>query len=202
MRVVGGLLIADGILSLAWPPMHQRAVLAAGGGTLTDTMHIVWAIATVLLMLLAIGFGAAALGKRFRLYSLATIVILFAFGVLTGLDGPNIAANLPTPLVGVWERINISAFMLWVVVLAKTLLRVNDVAAVPSAGRVSHRLVRAAMIAGGIFSFSALVLGCAQFYRVSGATLGPGAFMLSIPKILPGEIAVVPLFDPPVLLPC
>ena len=66
LRVVGGLLITDGILSLGWPPMHQRAVLAAGGGTLTDTMHIVWAIVTVLLMLLAIGFGAAALGSRFR----------------------------------------------------------------------------------------------------------------------------------------
>lgn len=24
-----------------WPPMHQRAVLAAGGGTLTDTLHLV-----------------------------------------------------------------------------------------------------------------------------------------------------------------
>jgi acetyl esterase/lipase len=188
LRVVGGLLIADGILSLAWPPMHQRAVLAAGGGTLTDTMHIVWAFVTVLLMLLAIGFGAAALGKRFRLYSIVTIVILFAFGVLTGLDGSRVAANLPTPLVGVWERINIGAFLLWVVVLANTLLRVDDVAAVAS-GKVAQRLVRAAMIAGSILSFSALALGSAQFYRVSGATLGPGAFMLSIPKILGASLS-------------
>lgn len=191
LRVVGGLLITDGILSLGWPPMHQRAVLAAGGGTLTDTMHIVWAVVTVLLMLLAIGFGAAALGKRFRLYSIATIVILLAFGVLTGLDGPNIAANLPTPLVGVWERINIGAFMLWVAVLAKTLLRVDDVAALACAGKVARRLVRAEIIAGGILSFSALVLGSAQFYRVSGATLGPGAFMLSIPKILGASLAPI-----------
>jgi Protein of unknown function (DUF998) len=115
LRIVGRLLIADGILSLVWPPMHQRAVLAAGGGTLTDTLHIVWAVVTVLLMLLAIGFGASALGRRFRLYSIATMVILLAFGVLTGLDGPDISANLPTPLVGVWERINIGAFMIWVV---------------------------------------------------------------------------------------
>src|SRR5688500_13732067 len=48
LRVVGGVLIGNGVLSLAWPPMHQRAVLAAGGGTLTDTMHIIWAIMTVL----------------------------------------------------------------------------------------------------------------------------------------------------------
>jgi acetyl esterase/lipase len=189
LRVVGGLLIAHGIVGLWWPPMHQRTVLEAGGGTLTDTMHIIWAIVTVLLMLLAIGFGAAAFGKRFRLYSIATIVILLAFGVLTGLDGPRVSANLSTPVVGVWERINIGAFLLWVVVLANTLLRVDNVAAVASAGKLANRLVRAVSIAGGILSFSALALGSAQFYRVSGATLGPGAFMLSIPKILGASLA-------------
>ena len=68
--------------------MHQRAVLAAGGGTLTDTMHIVFSMVTVFLMMLAIGFGAAAFGKRFRLYSIATMVILVAFGTLTVMDAP------------------------------------------------------------------------------------------------------------------
>src|SRR6476660_3210388 len=86
-------------------------------------MHIALAMVTVLLMLLAIGIGAAAFGKRFRLYSIATIVILVACGVLTGLDAPRIAANLPTPWVGVWERINIGAYLLWVAVLAITLGR-------------------------------------------------------------------------------
>lgn len=125
LRVVGGLMVAYGVIGLFWPPMHQRAVLAAGGGTLTDTMHIVFTMATVLLMLLAISFGASALGKRFRLYSIATMVVLVAFGALTGLDAPRVSANLPTPWVGVWERINIGVFLLWVVVLAVALLRVQ-----------------------------------------------------------------------------
>jgi uncharacterized membrane protein len=77
----------------------------------------------VLLMLLAIGFGAAAFGKRFRLYSIATILMLVVGGVLTGLDQPRMEANLPTPWMGVWERINIGVFLLWVVVLAIALLR-------------------------------------------------------------------------------
>jgi hypothetical protein len=130
LRVVGGLLIAHGLFGLGWPPMHQRAVLAAGGGTMTDTMHIVWSMVTVLLMMLAIGFGAAAFGKRFRLYSIATMVILVVFGVLTGMDAPLLQANLPTPWVGVWERISIAVDMLWVAVLAVTLLRVQETAAV------------------------------------------------------------------------
>jgi hypothetical protein len=132
LRIVGSLIVAYGALGFVWPlaPMHLREALAAGGSTLSDTMHLVLGSVTVLLMLLAIGFGAAAFGKRFRLYSIASVVILVAFGALTFLDAPRIAANLPTPWVGVWERINISVFLLWVVALAITLWRVEDTAAV------------------------------------------------------------------------
>jgi len=125
LRVVGGLLVVFGALVVAWPfaSMHQREVLAAGGGTLSDTLHIILSMVTVLFMLVAIGFGATAFGKRFRLYSIGTIVLLLVFGALTGLDGPRIQANLPTPWVGVWERISIAVFLLWVAVLAIILLR-------------------------------------------------------------------------------
>jgi len=125
LRTVGGLLVAYGSLGLLWPfaPMHQREVLAAGGGTLSDTMHVVLASTTVLLMFVAMGVAATAFGKRFRLYSIASIVVLVAFGALTFSDAPRVQANLPTPWIGLWERINISVFLLWVVVLATVLLR-------------------------------------------------------------------------------
>ncbi len=103
--------------------MPTEEELAAGGGTLTDTLHIILGMVTVLFMLVAIGFGANAFGKLFRIYSIGTIVLLLVFGALTGLDGPRIAANLPTPWVGVWERISIAGFLLWVVVPATALLR-------------------------------------------------------------------------------
>ncbi len=122
---MGGLILAYASLGFLWPfaAMHQREVLAAGGGTLSDTMHVVLGGVTVFLMFLAIGFGALAFGKRFRLYSIASIVVLLAFGALTFLDAPRLQANLPTPWIGLWERINISVFLLWVVVLATVLLR-------------------------------------------------------------------------------
>jgi hypothetical protein len=78
LHVVGALLVIQGVFGFFWPPMHQRAVLAAGGGTLTDTMHIAWTIVTSLFFMFALGFGAAAFGRRFRVYSIATIVIVFA----------------------------------------------------------------------------------------------------------------------------
>lgn len=126
LHVLGGLVIVSGIIGLGWPPMHQRAVLAAGGGTLTDTLHLVWAAVTSLFFILEIGFGAAALGKRFRIYSIVTMAMLVVFGALVGVGAPNVGKNLPTPWIGVWERINIGVFMLWIIVLAIALLRVRE----------------------------------------------------------------------------
>ena len=124
LRTVGGLLIVYGLLGIVWPfaPMHLRPALAAAGGTLSDTIHIALGIVTVFLMLLAIGFGAAAFGQRFRVYSIATLIVLLICGALTALEAPAISTNQPTPLIGVWERINIGAFLLWVTVLSCTLL--------------------------------------------------------------------------------
>ena len=135
VRIVGGLILAYASLGLLWPfaPMHQREVLAAGGGTLSDSMHVVLGGVTVFLMFLAIGCGAAAFGKRFRVYSIASIVVLLAFGGLTFLEAPRLQANLPTPWIGLWERINISVFLVWVVTLATTLMRSG-----PSKGETHH----------------------------------------------------------------
>ena len=121
VRITGALLVGLGILDLAGPlfPMHLRGA----GGTLTDVLHIIVTVVTVLMILLIIGFGSAAGGRRFRFYSLATILILILTGVWGFLDAPRIAANLPTPWLGVRERINIYGYMLWMALLAVVLLR-------------------------------------------------------------------------------
>jgi hypothetical protein len=49
--------------------------------------------------------------------------VLLTFGALTFLEAPRLQSNLPTPWIGLWERINISVFLLWVVVLAALLLQ-------------------------------------------------------------------------------
>jgi hypothetical protein len=126
--MTGILILIYGALGLGWhfAPMHQREVLAAGGGTVSDTMHLVLSFVSVLLMLMAIGFGAAAFDETFRFYSIISLVMLLIFGILTGLEAPKVESNQPTPLIGVWERINIGIFLLWVVVLAELLLRRID----------------------------------------------------------------------------
>jgi hypothetical protein len=141
LRVAGALLLAQSVFGSYWPPMHQRAVLAAGGATLTDTLHLAWAIVTGVLFTSAIGFGAAALGKRFRVYSIATMAIVLACGAWTGTYASRIQANLPTPGVGAWERLSIAFVMLWVAVLATALLRGPNMTGAADRGAASGAVV-------------------------------------------------------------
>jgi hypothetical protein len=134
-RVAGGALVASAVLGLFWPPMHLRGATP----TTTDALHIAFTVVWLVFTLITIGFGAASLGKRFRRYSAVTLAIFAGFGVLTGLEAPNIARNLPTPWIGLWERINIGVFILWTLVFAAALLaggtRSRGEPAMPRAGR-------------------------------------------------------------------
>ena len=118
LRVLAIIIFAFCAWNFYWPPMHQRGFEPS----LTDTLHIVWASVTVVLMMLMMGFGAAGLGTKFRIYTIATMILLMGFGFMTSLDAPKIPLNLPTPWLGIWERIMISFFMVWVIVLSMSLV--------------------------------------------------------------------------------
>jgi hypothetical protein len=105
-------------MSAFWPPMHLRGAET----TSTDTLHLVWTAAWLAVMLTVMVLAASALGRRFRIYTLATLATFVAFGVLTAIEAPRLAAGLPTPYIGLWERINMGAGMLWIAVLAVALL--------------------------------------------------------------------------------
>lgn len=126
LRTAGVLLIGLGVIDLVaiFFPIHLRGTEV----TLTDTMHKILTGVTVLLILLIIGFGATSHGKWFRLYSYATILVLLVCGVWSFSDASRIEANLPTPWIGVRERINIYGYMLWMAVLAGVLLRAQGTA--------------------------------------------------------------------------
>src|SRR5918994_6011278 len=136
LRVVAAGLIGKEVLGLVvtvFFPMHMRGF----EGTLTDTMHATLTLVGNLFFLLAIGFGATVFGKRFRLYSIATMLLIVVGGVLAGLDIPQMAADLPTPWMGLWERMDAYAYVLWMAVLAVGLLRARVKRPEESLGRRS-----------------------------------------------------------------
>jgi hypothetical protein len=116
--ILGGLLVAYGALNFLaiFTPEH----LGETATSLSNTIHIVAAGLTTLLFLLQLGLGVMAFGKKFRVYSLGTLVTVLVLGVY--IFSVVNAGQLP-PLVGVTERILIYGYMLWVTVLAVILLR-------------------------------------------------------------------------------
>ncbi len=85
-------------------------------GVLTDT--------GVLFVLVPVRCGAAAHGKGFRLYSIATILIFLVFGALAGMQASQ-AAQFSAPWMGVTERVSNYSYLLWILVLAVVRFRVG-----------------------------------------------------------------------------
>jgi CubicO group peptidase (beta-lactamase class C family) len=123
LRVAGGLLIAFAVIGFAGP--FARMEPRGAGSIETDLPHIVLTAVLVVLWLLAMGFGAFALGRRFRIYSFATIAAVVGFGAWTSTLATRLAAGLPTPGLGVIERIDVYTALLWMAVLSVALLTSN-----------------------------------------------------------------------------
>jgi hypothetical protein len=124
VRAIGWLLLAYAIVGPLWwiAPMHQREVLAAGGETWQDTMHLALGGVSSLLFFAMIGVGAFAFGRRFRWYSFATVAVMLVFGSLMNMQVGAVADNDATPWLGIWERLTVEGAMLWQAAFAGVLL--------------------------------------------------------------------------------
>lgn len=89
-------------------------------------LHIVEGGVWMLGLITAMGFAAAAFGRHFRVYTIATIAVVLIFLTWTGVEGPRIEAGLPTPGLGVIERTWWYAYQVWFIMLAVRLLREGD----------------------------------------------------------------------------
>ena len=121
LRWSAGFIIALAALGIGWPlsPMNMRG----HEPTLTDTTHLALGAASTSLILAIIATGAAAFGRPLRIYSVATALVMLVFGYLMSLDVPRVPEGLPTPWLGMNERIMMAAWLLWMAVLSVTLLR-------------------------------------------------------------------------------
>ena len=122
LRMTAALLIGYaglGLTGFTLFPMQQRGV----GTFESDLPHIVLTTVLIVLLLLAMVFGAFALGKRFRTYSFATIFTVLVFAALAVPYAARLSAGQPTPGFGIVERIDVYSFLTWVAVFAVALLR-------------------------------------------------------------------------------
>jgi hypothetical protein len=125
LRITGALIVGLGLLDLSayFFPMHLREEISTSGRSPNEVFHMAATAVTVLLFFAIIGFGAGASGRWFRTYSYLTILVLLSFGLWASMGVPQLEAGLPTPWMGLKERTNAYAYMLWMAMLAIVLLR-------------------------------------------------------------------------------
>ena len=79
----------------------------------------------MVLLSAAILAGAGSFERGFRHYSAATVGVMLIFFLVTMRDVPNVAADFPTPYMGISERISMAAWLLWIAVFSVKLLRTS-----------------------------------------------------------------------------
>ena len=104
--------------------MSQREVIAAGGATSADSVHLILAAGTGLFVAAYVVIFAIGFGWLFRVYSVLTLGVALVFGRLSA-QVDRIEAGDPTPYMGLLERIGIGAWLLWMAVASVVLLRRN-----------------------------------------------------------------------------
>lgn len=121
LKIVGWLLLVYMLVGsgTTFFPMHVR-----GTATLADDLpHIIAGLCATAVILMTIGFGSLALGRRFRVFSWTMFGSILVFGALTVPSGMRLAAGEPTPGLGILERVAYYSILLWVAVLSVALAR-------------------------------------------------------------------------------
>lgn len=141
-RVTGAALVGYATSSMAggflFPLLTPRGMPAPEPQGMRRARQHTLATAVInLFLLLSMGFGATLRGKRFRYYTYGTIAILPVFGGLAGSYIPRLAADRPTPGLGIVERINVYASMLWMAALAIALWRGQETRGLRLLGRLA-----------------------------------------------------------------
>jgi hypothetical membrane protein len=121
LRLVGLFLIAAGMVGF---PTHTVFAMSSRWmeAGFNDMMHITLSAVFGLFVFLAVTLSAVAYRGWFRLYSMATLLVLIGFGAAASFAMRGIEDNL-TPWAGGFERINAYAYFAWILVLAITIIR-------------------------------------------------------------------------------
>ena len=121
LRWAGIFLIGAGLVGF---PTHTAFAMSSRWmvGGFNDTMHIILSGVFSFFVIFAMVLSAVAYRGPFRLYSIATMLVVVGFGAASSFAIRGIEQNM-TPWAGAYERINAYAYFAWLVVLALTVMR-------------------------------------------------------------------------------
>lgn len=133
LKATGALMMAYSVVSwlglVVFPLRPDSGLAGSGAMPLSGVLHGAATAVLVLLMFAFIITGSGAGGRPFRVYSIATIVLVLGGGIWAGTFVERVAAGEHPVGFGLIERANIYSTLVWVAVLAIVLLRAQRAAA-------------------------------------------------------------------------
>jgi hypothetical protein len=122
LRTTAGLILGNAVVTVITSVFFPMRL---GESASINSIHVMLMMAAMLCFLLAIGFGAALFKNWFRFYSIGTLLAYLALTILGLFVFPRLARGDPVSRVGIQERVMVLGYLLWVVMLAVNLLRVE-----------------------------------------------------------------------------
>jgi hypothetical protein len=121
LLVIAALLEGTIVFNLAaeFFPLNSAELMSS----YSNSMNVILKGTSVMLFLLAVGFGAAAFRNWFRFYSAGTLLAFLILTILGIYVFPYIGFPQPVSRVGAQERVMVFGFLVWAAVLANVLLR-------------------------------------------------------------------------------
>jgi len=121
LQITAFLLIVFGLLGLVGLFLPQAA-MQLEEGLAPQLPHIIFIALAVVLIILFMAFGAFTSGKIFRFFSIALILAMLLFYILSATMAPK-GVNFAYPWMGALERAGYYSYLLWILVFA--VIRLN-----------------------------------------------------------------------------
>jgi len=124
LKLSGVFLVICALSGLAMAFFRQDPIGAPA--TFTGTMHLALAAVASLSTILAIFFGASGLGRMEETRSLRLFSRLMGLAVVVTGGLAAAGTNLFPQVFGILERLTIGAFMLWLMIISRRLMRLPE----------------------------------------------------------------------------
>ena len=134
--LLGVVTAVQGAFSLLWLwfPMTSRAAMVRAATGANDTGHLVLSAGTGVFALLELVLLAIAFGTWARVYAAVSVAVMVGFNVLVAMTVGEVAGGVATPWMGLFERLGMAPWLLWLVIVSVLLTR-RELATGPDANR-------------------------------------------------------------------
>lgn len=125
LHALGLVTAGQGIFGVLWTwfPMTSRAEMVRAGTGPNDVGHLVLSAGTGIFALAKLALLALAFGTWARVYAVASLAVMIGFNGVMSTMVDDVERGAATPWMGLYERIGMAPWLLWLALVSVLLLR-------------------------------------------------------------------------------